>query len=152
MEYISHRDSTGMPAYGFPPSVTTSHRRIPKDHTSLLMEYWPIRRASGLIHLNGKRPCNEKDVEHECTFIYISLLLVGTRTCTSIIRNSTRFQTYLWNFEIIGWFVHIPRETKVRYFSNRVWRKKNITSGEVSVNTLECFKHNNNISQYSSQQ
>lgn len=145
MEYILYRDFIGMFVYGFFFSVMIFYRRILKDYMLFLMEYWFIRRVLGFIYLNGKCFCNEKVVEYECMFMYISMLFVGIRICISIIWNFIMFYIYFWNFEIIGWFVYIFWEIKVRYFSNRVWCKKNIMSGEVLVNILECFKYNNKI-------
>lgn len=77
--------------YGLFLSVIIFYRRILKDYMLFLMEYWFIRRVLGFIYLNGKCFCNEKDVEYECMFIYISMLFVGIRICISIIRNFIRF-------------------------------------------------------------
>ena len=42
-----------IPGYGDDPRVTSSHRRIPKLQTSLLLVYKWSRRLSGAIHLTG---------------------------------------------------------------------------------------------------
>lgn len=55
-EVKEYTSLAAIPGYGVEPSVTISHKRIPKLHTSVLAEKMLSYRLSGAIQRMGKRP------------------------------------------------------------------------------------------------